>query len=414
KVVDNENSLSSLAESWKKLSEEAKSKIFEKYEWLSSWWKHFGRHPKRQLFIITVYLNNELIGLAPFYIGISSIGPVTVQRRLHLMGCGTNSNEFWGFMDDYGYSDFLDISSLPNHRQIVADSICDFLKHNFMKADTICFKHVNDKSFIVQHLLPSLSKRNITYSKHKTDECPFISLPSSFEEYIRNTGPSSRRRKLKKKLKSASKDYIVENGVTLDEVRGGVEKLIDLHQERWNKIGHSGTFHDKRHLRFVKEFSEIAFRNGWLGLKLAKDEQGCCAVRMVIQDGQAMYDWLSGFNDSASSAKFRPGHGLLTLMIKETIESDINRVELMRGGEKYKFDYTLESSYNNKIIISLNNEKYWVRNLLNHLVHSMAWIHLKVGREIKLLRVQYWRVGFPRFVFGYAYFRLKNIKEKYH
>lgn len=408
-----EESLIRLAEEWDELAEIAGDSVYSKFDWLFCWWKYFGRHPKREFFVVTVYSGKQLIGIAPFYIGKSAVGAFTLQRRLYLMGCGTSQNEFFGFTKDYGYSDFLDIIVHPSWYEVVAKKIGELLARNQMNVDVICLQHVNDESFVVRYLLPELENLDIAYMREKTDECPFLKLPDTLDDYIEQTGPSSKRRRLRKNLEAVGNEYSIEQVSTPEKVQEGLELLVNLHQARWNSLGLPGAFYDERHLNFVMEISQVFCYKGWLWFKIAIDEQGSSSVRLAIYDGNVFYDWLSGFDSSAPSAKYRPGLGLLAVMIKEAIESEASKVELMRGDERYKFDFTSESYQNWRITIPVYKSKGRSKVIKHNFLNGLSKIYNRLKREWTLLKIQRKKNGIIKMFFTYGLFRLKSLKMKY-
>src|SRR4051794_23919497 len=62
-----------LKEKWNALLSKSRSDtVFLRWEWMHTWWRHFGRN--RTLFLIGAESDGELVGLAPFYVDAS--GPL--------------------------------------------------------------------------------------------------------------------------------------------------------------------------------------------------------------------------------------------------------------------------------------------------------------------------------------------------
>lgn len=411
--INSEESLLKLRDQWSELSIKADTPVYMTFEWLTGWWKHFGRHPKRKLFVIVIYSGSELIGLAPLFLGISSVGPMVFQRRLHLMGSGVDDNELLGFADDYGYSDLLDFIAHPDYREIVAEYISELLFVNSMNVDVVCLQHVSDDSFVMTHIFPRLENRINELRLEKTDECPYLILPDSMDEYKdKQLGSSSRRRRFRKNLKPVNKKYAVEKITAWEKVKERLEILIELHQERWNNRGYPGAFFDERHRAFMMGMSKLACKKGWLWFAEARDDNKFGAVRMVLKYNETYYDWLSGFDDSSSISKYRPGLGLLSLLIKEGIESGARKVEFLRGSERYKFDFTPRARYNWRMTIPFYARKSLFRSLLNRTLNNLAEGYSRVYREWILFKVHYQEKGFFKMFYSYGAFRVNTISEK--
>ncbi len=412
-IISTETGFYGLRESWRALADESDLHIFQSHEWLWGWWKYFGRHPRRALHIMTVSVGKKLIGIAPFYLGESSAGPVVFQRRLSLMGGGTERNEFFGYVNDYGYSDFLDIVVHPQYREEVMDKIAGLLVENLPDVDVIRLSHVNEQSHVVKELLPRLKAKNVVYCSEKTDKCPYLTLPGSLDAYIEQTGPSSRRRRLRNNLEAVGNDYKVVEANSHEQMKKTVDQLIRLHQKRWNSFGFPGAFYDRRHLEFVKEMCDIFYHNNWLWLKKAVDGRGLSAARMAIIFRDKVYDWLSGYDDTAPSSKFRPGLGLLSNLISDSIESGNSRLELMRGDERYKYDFTSESGVNQRITLHLHDGHGRLKMIGLKILENLSVLYYRVTREMKLLHVQYQQSGMLQMIYRYISFRVNYLKQKF-
>lgn len=411
-LITTEKEFRQLKGDWNRLIENTEGCLFLRYEWQFCWWQHFGRHPRRKLHILTFKKGDELIGIAPFFRGESFFGPWKLQTRLNLMGSGTDPNEMFGYLNDYGFSDFLDVIVHRSHKNKVAESLANYLNTNSDDIDIIRLQHLSEESFIVNKVLPLLDFSKLVFKKKVTDVCPFLNLPDTLDEFIKQTGPSSRRRRLRKNLETAGKEYKVKNLNSFEEVGNGLDELINLHQLRWNSLGYPGAFFDERYLNFVKDFIWIAHNNKWLRFKKAIDQKGVSTLRLAIDDGRNLYDYLSGFDDSAPSAKHSPGLGLLSVMIKESIESEMIKVEFLRGDERYKFDFTDDYRKNWSITIKSANAAYSLKCMVNICLLGMANLYNRVNREWTLLKVQRKNKGLISMVFSFAAFRYNRVKEK--
>lgn len=406
-------SFKKLCDQWNELAIKAEVPVYMSFDWLYRWWKHFGRHPKRELFVLVIYRGSELIGIAPMFLGISSIGPIVIQKRLSLMGSGVSKNELLGFTDDYGYSDFLDFIAHPGYRSIVADKITDFLLTNTLDVDVVCLQHVSDDSFVMTNIFPRLENYLKELQLEKTDKCPYLRLPDSMDEYKDNQlGSSSRRRRYRKNLNPVDNKYAVEKITNWDQVKERLEILIELHQDRWNRRGYPGTFYDERHRNFMLDMSKAACKKGWLWFAEARDDNRFGAVRMALKYHEVYYDWLTGFDGTASISKYRPGLGLLSLLIKEGIDSGASKVELLRGAERYKFDFTRQSRNNWRMTMPLYLRKSFFRVMLNELLNSLTEGYYRLQREWTLLKVHYQEKGFFKMFYSYGAFRAGTITEK--
>ncbi len=409
------SAFSTLDMEWTKLARLSNQMICMSSGWAASWWKHFGQHEMRSLFIVTVYDNHKLVAILPFYKGITKLGGITIQRRLQLIGSGGSPNEQFGFSDDYGISDFLDLIVDPEYSTRIADLFVKLLASPEISDHQITFHQARDDSYIMQTIYPLLKKLNRRVRLELTDVCYYIELnrDDDLKDFIKKSKSNARRRfRQTLRARGIGNEYIIEEPDTMDDVEQMTNKLIQLHQDKWNKIGYPGAFQDERFREFFKEISFAAFRDNRLWLKQAVDEGGVCAVRMLLMYNGRYYDYMSGYDEDSPSAKYRPGIGLLLDLVENSLEMPIERIELLRGTEGYKDDFTHLAFNNWKITIpEFRNWKMgWG---LPTAIIELCSIFLKYfKREKMLLKVQYKKVGFLYMFSGYFKFRLNTVIHK--
>ena len=415
RLITTEEAFEKLAPHWRKLAEETDTTIFMTHEWAVTWWRNFGQNSRRSLAILTYWEEDTLIGLAPFYKGYSSVGGAKIETRLQILGSGGSPNEQLGYMDDYGISDFLDILVLKEYRSKVADLLSDMIQQNTFGVDVINFHQARDDSFIMNYLYPRLQKTDLDLQLEHTDTCPYIELSDqdSLKGYIKSVKSSARRR-FRQSLRAVNqKDELdLIELETWEEVERAIETMISLHQDRWNKIGFPGVFYDKRFIQFFRETVRYAFDNGWLWFKEMKDDEGVCAARMLLHYNGRFYDYISGFNDERKSSKYRPGIGLLVEAVRDAIEGGAKTVELLRGEEGYKYDFTDKNFRNWRLSVNVKNNRNRVENTVCDAMRMLALFYKRTTRELRLMNVQRQQNGMFKMLPEYISFRWKSLQMK--
>ncbi|HEX6983566.1 MAG TPA: GNAT family N-acetyltransferase [Balneolaceae bacterium] len=412
-VFTTEENFQALAPHWKDLARRADSKVYMSYEWAWNWWKRFGRNKKRSLYLVTIWDGTKLVALAPFYKGYSKLGPLVMERRMQIIGSGGSPNEQIGYTDDYGISDFLDILVDQEYHEEVADLLPDILTAEYLNVDVLTFHQADDESFVMKHLYPKFRQLEIDMRVEKTDTCPYIDLRGydSMKSYIKDQKSNARRR-IRQTLRATgpNDEYEIKGADTWAEVEKATDKLIELHQNRWNEIGFPGVFYDERFIQFFKDIIKDAFENDKLWFKQAIDERGVCASRMILFYNGRYYDYISGFDDNRPSSKYRPGIGLLVSLVQEAIENGVEKIELLRGEETYKYDFTSNNFNNWKLTMPLREPNGKTLLSVNR---SAAFLYKHINRETELLKVQQSQVGLVRMLPEYLKFRWKSVKMKF-
>lgn len=416
-VFRTEQVFNKLEEQWKDLAVRADATVYMSFEWMELWWRHFGRHPKRSLAIVTIWDSSKLVSLAPFYIGTSSIGSYAAESRLQLIGSGGNRNEQFGYKDDYGISDFLDILVDKEYRKSVTLLLCDKI-HDLaeeLNIDILNLHTIRDDSFVKKYLYPGLKDAGFGIKLKQTDTCLFVDLKNqpSLKEFIKSVKSNARRRfRQTLRAKGPEKTYQLKEVKNKEDVEQALENLIEMHQNRWNHIGFPGVFYDERFTSFFKDLTHKAFQEQWLWFKQAYDEEGVCASRMILRFNGRYYDYISGFDGQRKSSKARPGIGLLLDCVDEAIKKGAASVELLRGEEPYKYDFTSETINSWMLQIDLRENQSYIKTAARYLISVMAIFYTHIQRETELMNVQKLQKGIFKMLPGYIAFRWQSVKKK--
>lgn len=133
---------------------------------------------------------------------------------------------------------------------------------------------------------------------------------------------------------------------------------------------------------------------------------------MLLMYNGRYYDYMSGYDDDSPSAKHRPGIGLLLDLVEDSLELPVESIELLRGDEGYKYDFTNLSLNNWKIIIP--EIRHWRTGWgLPAITAQLCSVLYKYfNREKMLLKVQYAKEGFVYMFSEYFKFRMNTVIYK--
>ena len=180
-LIQEINSLDGLAEigpAWNRLLAGARTNtIFQTPEWVSSWWKTYGKGSL--LCVLILKEGDEIRAIAPLMLRDNKL-----FRRIGFIG---------GHRADY--ADFIVHKDRPEDYQA-------FLSHlvfGLRNCDEVMLENVPETSPLL-HALDEYSPRFII-KKHVIDVCPYLTLDEQTEEILRNI---ERRQSLKRKIKKLS------------------------------------------------------------------------------------------------------------------------------------------------------------------------------------------------------------------
>ncbi len=303
--------------------------IFLTWEWLSTWWKHFG--DERIFSLITVSDDEKLVAAAPL-----------MRSKYKLAGLKLTKMEFIG-TPAADYQTFL----LADKKAECAKLMMDYANHASSKWDCIEFEDVPEDSDTIK-ALKTCSGKKLELAERNLNICPYIILPNKFEAYFQGLGSNWRRnmRRWDKRLQNDFKvNFYIHND--LDTLDTAMKTFFNLHQMKWQSENSAGAFADPKfrdfHLSVARSFAE----RGWLNLCfLTLNNQPVSAI-YAFKYRNKMFNYLTGFDPKYFD--YHLGHLLFLYSIKNSIDNGLNEFDFMRGDESYKQNWNTLIRHNLEI-----------------------------------------------------------------
>lgn len=319
-VVDNATGFAALREEWTDLLAASTSDcLFLTWEWLHTWWTHFGA--PRRLFIVTVRAGSQLIAIAPLTMTRTWVGPLSVPV-LEFAGTGIVG------------SDYLDVIIRRGCENNALTALTDFLVET---GTSMRLPRIREGSALALLLSRRLSDRGWGCIEVPTEVCPFIDLSAgSWDHYLNNLG-AAHRYNFKRRLRNLSKSYDVRmhHPETDQDRREALRQVINLHLQRWQSRGGSDAFDSPRVLAFHEEFSRLAHEHGWLRLSILELDGKPAAAFYCFRYRDTVHFYQSGFDPAFERSSV--GLVMMGLNIRNAITEGATEYDLLHGNESYKF-----------------------------------------------------------------------------
>jgi len=349
-----------LKNEWNLLLRECNHTFFSTWDWLSIWWKHFGKNKK--LLILKAEENGKIVALAPLSYSV-----------YNLYGLKTKKITFMG-SPNADYNNFI----LPSDRSDECltkffEYLCDSTED---KWDTIELEDVYDPSVI--HFIQNIEGELQTFSSRVLHECLYIKLPSSYDLLYSQLAYKFRQNlrrsmnNLEKNNKINFKDYSSN-----DKVNDGMQVLFELHQKRWKEAGETGAFADPKIRDFNLDVAQHFNQKNMLRLvSLNVDEVPSACSYGFVYEGKFYY-YLHGVDPAYS--RYSVGNLIIVNLLKKCMAEGLTEFDFLRGDEGYKFRWTQSSRKNYNFVIGkrqlfsktqnllLRNYYYQTKKLLSHL-----------------------------------------------
>ena len=319
-IISSEKRFEEIREEWMDLLVHSSAdSIFLTWEWLYTWWKHFGRG--RKLHVLAIRCGMDLIAIAPLASPSTKLIRLAHIRALEFLGTGSVG------------SDYLDIIARRGREDEAMDLLADYLLREKFVLD---LKQLIKNHSLVLQLATRLQQQHWNRSEICTNVCPFIDLAGhTWRSFQAGLGPKHRYN-FHRRLKNLYRDFDVsfECAVSEDQRSNALVALVALHNKRMQQRGGSDGLHSTELIGFHEELTRLALEQGWLRLFILTLNGERAAALYGFMYAKKFYFYQSGFDPQYSPHSV----GLVTmgLAIEAAIEGGAQEFDLLHGNEKYK------------------------------------------------------------------------------
>jgi CelD/BcsL family acetyltransferase involved in cellulose biosynthesis len=325
-VIEDAREFEALRTEWTELLHASPANnIFLTWEWLFTWWKHLAG--ERTLHLVLVRAEGKLVAIAPFARSAPRVVHVLPVPSLEFLGTGTVG------------SDYLDVIVRRGWEDEALSELQRYLHHAGFVLD---LAQLHAGSSTARKLTGELVRKGWRCVSRSSGICPYIPLAGhTWESYLASLG-ADHRYNFNRRLKNARRLFGMRFAAscTPRECREGLDRLIELHNRRWQGHGESDAFSSHEIVRFHHEFGQLALHEQWLRLfVLELDDVPVAALYGLFYQG------VFSFYQSGYDPRYRKqSAGLLAmgLAIKSALEEGAREYDLLHGDEAYKFHWAGE------------------------------------------------------------------------
>jgi CelD/BcsL family acetyltransferase involved in cellulose biosynthesis len=322
-VVEDVGRFEALRPEWDALlAASAAPHVFLSWEWLFAWWAHL--RGRRRLHLLAVRRGGELVGLAPLALRPGPIG--WALPRLDLLGTGVVG------------SDYLDFIVRPDAAAEVRAALVDHLASRRAVMD---LRQLPAQGSEAGQVAAALAARGWRLSQREGDVCPFTSLAGHTWDSYLATLPYAHRANVRKRLrKLQERGAVFERAQSEEQRQAALAALFDLHQQRWQERGGSQAFDSALVFAFHQDVTRRLLERGWLRLHVLRLDGEPAAALYGMRYGGRFYYYQAGF--APRHAALSVGLAALALGVRSAIEEGAAELDLLHGGEPYKFLWARE------------------------------------------------------------------------
>ena len=349
-AVDNFKDFLALQEQWKKVLELSNHTVFQTWEWLSTWWRYFGKG--RRMIVLLAETDGEIQGIAPLMYSVESKFGVR-QGIIEFIGTGHSE-----------YNDF-----------ILADKPEQCIQMFFAYLNSLPYRWTYAKLADIPsegEYLPQVSSRSKIGRTILT-----FALPATCEGLSQIVKGKDRRefgRNLRRLEENGSKVELVDYS-TGNLVTKGMNTLAELHQKRWqSKGGFLGMFAESSFSKFSLDIAKCFSEKKWLGLYCLEISGKPAAAIVGFKYFSKYYCYIAGVDPNY--IKFSVGNVLYWLAIPKLIQEGFAEFDFGWGINNYKQQWSPTEKYNLEVTYLRKKE----------FVNTQYWLYDKYGKAGILLR----------------------------
>ncbi len=340
-LISNSTQLPLRKKEWNDLAlRSATSTPFQTYEWFISWWSVFGNG--NTLFLLLVYQENRLIGLAPFMI-------VHGRKKKDLR-----------FISDTN-ADYCDFIVEEHNKKEFLVTIIDYLASKRSSWKSICLRNIPQHSrtpFILQELLP----RHSLFPTASLTPCPVLQL---HREHPAPPWQASKTLRRHVNFFNKSGELSFQIFTSADEALQIIDSFFEQHISRWISVQKASLFLDQKYRDFYKELLIQAMPAGWIFFSCLRFNEQPIAFHFGFDYNSKVIWYKPSFDISFRNRS--PGKVLLKFLIEYCIQNQKEELDFTLGDEPFKRHYTNHIRFNSTIHIFDTKWSYYKDTVLRRL-----------------------------------------------
>jgi CelD/BcsL family acetyltransferase involved in cellulose biosynthesis len=335
--------------------------VFLTWEWLSTWWKHFGGN--RKFLLLTLSDSGRVLASAPLMSTVYSLFGARVRKIEFL---GTPASDYQTFL-------------LTERKTENVELLLGYAQRRVPDWHFVELTDVPERCETSQ-ILGSMRLAPLGFEHEVMEACPYVSLPEDFDDFQRTLSPHFLN-EIRRRERRLGEEFGVEFEVVerSEHAEDAVRSLAILHQKRSVVKGHMGIFSDERVMGFHLDIARSFAKNGWLLVAFLKVNGRRVSGQYNFIYANKLYCYLSGFDPVY--AKYGLGSIIDFRLIEHCINAGIKEYDFARGQEPYK------NRWNPRLRDNLRFTKIR-KGLFPRLMKWAAKNHLCFGKVARFARVE--------------------------
>ena len=357
---------------WKALFQSSARPVpFLAWEWVATWWKHFGKAAK--LFVIVAKDDTgRIAGIAPLQIAARRAFGIFPVRSL----------EFIGYRGSSVCADHLDFLAESGAAQTISEALVEAVFATGKEWDCIELADLSEESAVPALLEEQARRRKLRLAEGAGQVCPCVPLAPSWNELLKVV-KEKKRSAIKWRRKKLLQAHPTQFQIFSDpaKVDAALETLARLHTLSRQRKNETGNFYRADYQAFHRDVAHAMARAGYLYIAQMDCDGRPVASTYGFHVGSVLFDYQKGYDPAYS----RDGVGsvLTGMVIEDAIESlHAQELDFLRGTEEYKYFWATRDRKTRTVLV-------WSTAMMARLHQSEFDLRLTLA-PLKRKGVEWW------------------------
>jgi CelD/BcsL family acetyltransferase involved in cellulose biosynthesis len=318
---------------WRELSERDPNRhIFMTPEWSRLWWEEFGSG--KDLLLLTMSSGDNVVAIVPLY-----------RKR-------EADKKILRFVGGIDLTDYLGPICSVEDRDEVAACLAEWLKTTDEEWDEFDAHNMAVPFGFAEFLVDHVDRRGFSFALDQEETSAVLVLPDNWEGYLQGLR-SKERHELKRKRRRLEREYpdARVRRATEESLHTDFKYFVEMHR---GAEGHKGHFMRPEIATFFERVARAFMPLGWLRLDLLEIGSRPIASTFAFELERVFYLYNSAYEPDA--ARLSPGLALVSELVKSAIDNGLEKFDLLRGPERYKYQLGAESVPLNNVRVSRRSQ----------------------------------------------------------
>ena len=327
------NNFLALEPIWDKLLSKSDSdNLFLSFDWLSTWWKHFGKG--KSLYILLASIDGQPVAIAPLMKTREAI-----FRTLQFIGTGRS--DYLDFIVTEPVSvGAVSAGEASLQKEQIINAIFSYIMQHRREWDVLNLRDIPEANGNLDVIERCCKANNLTYVAQQSYTAPHLPITESWDDFLKSMSKNFRRniKVHEKKLWKCEGDIIItqhKNWSNPDEL---LDMITDIENCSWKVESGNPRFAGEETQSFFRELFDKFFKQGWLECWFVRHNQRNVAYYINFCYKNKLYVYNTNYDKEYS--KVSPGTVLTNRMLQNAFERELTDFDFLRGGESYKYRYT--------------------------------------------------------------------------